>query len=240
MGELYERSVFWDEKWQQRGKINEIQNIQHIQERIGDNRKYVKDYWKENELDGIWRKWIRPNEWDIEINHEQQEILMKELESRKIKARTGRDILRWGNSMKGAFTIKEAYYLAGSQSINKENQDWKVIWRSNWWPKISLFIWLVAKNKILTWDKILKKGYSGPSRCYLCNTEDETQDHLLIKCAFIRKLWSEMRKLFCKHEGIPRDINEIIFQWHKEKFQNRVVQRAWGLITGFVMWLVWK
>lgn len=169
-----EEANFWDEKWQQRGKMNGIQNIQHIQERIGDNRKYVKDYWKQNELDGIWRKWTRPNEWDIEIDQEQQEIFIKELESRKIKARSGRDILIWGNSMKGSFTVKEAYYLADSQDINEENQDWKVIWGGNWWQKISLFTWLVAKNKILTWDKILMKGFSGPSRCYLCNTEDET------------------------------------------------------------------
>lgn len=78
----------WDEKWQQRGKISRIQKIQNIQEKIGDNRIYVKDYWKEDELDGIWQKWIRPEEWDIEIDQEQQEAFMKEVDSRKIKART--------------------------------------------------------------------------------------------------------------------------------------------------------
>lgn len=191
-------------------------------------------------MDGIWRKWIRPEEWDIEIDQEQQEAFMEEVDSRKIKARTGRDILRWGNSMKGSFTIKEAYYLIDQQATNDENQDWKIIWGSNWWPKITLFTWLVAKGKILTWDKIQKKGFSGPSKCYLCNIEAETQDHLLIKCAYTRKLWIETRRLFQKPERLPRDINEVIFQWQKEKFQCKVVQKAWGLIAGFVIWMAWK
>jgi len=220
--------------------MNIIQNVQYLQERIGDNRKCVRDYWKENELDGIWRKWIKPNEWDSEIDQEQKEVFMKELDSRKIKARMGRDILRWGNSMKGSFTVKEAYYLADTQVINEENQEWKVIWGGNWWPKVSLFTWLVAKNKILTWDKIQKKGFNGPSRCCLCKNEEETQNHLLINCIFTRKLWIDARKIFCKSETLPRDINAIIFQWHKENFQCKVVRRAWGLIAGFVLWMVWK
>lgn len=140
--------------------------------------------------------------------------------------------------MKGSFTVKEAYYLEDIQAINEENQEWKVIWGGNWWPKVSLFAWLVAKNKIVTWHKIQKKGFSGPSRCCLCNNEEETQNHLLIICVFTRKLWIDTRKIFCKSEIVSRDINVIIFQWHKEKFQCRVVRRAWDLIAGFVLWMV--
>jgi len=48
---------------------------------------------------------------------------MEEVESRKVKARTGRDILRWGKSTKGSFTVKEAYYLADQQEVTEGNQD---------------------------------------------------------------------------------------------------------------------
>jgi len=122
---------FWDENWQQRGKMSRIQKIQNIQDKIGDNHIYVKDYWKENELDGIWRKWTKPEEWGIEIDQEQQETFMKEVESRKVKARTGRDIIRWGKSTKGSFTVKEAYYLTDQQEVTEGNQDWKGIWGKN-------------------------------------------------------------------------------------------------------------
>eukprot|EP00253_Pinus_taeda_P017009 PITA_17009 len=231
---------FWDENWQQRGKMSSIQRIQNIQDKIGDNHTYVKDYWKENELDGIWRKWTTPEDWGIEIDQEQQEAFMKEVDSRKVKARMGRDIIRWGKSTKGSFTVKEAYYLADQQEVTERNQDWKGIWGKNWWPKITLFAWLVAKNKILTWDKLQKKGFSGPSRFYLCKREAETQDHLLIKCGYARNLWREVEKLFLKPERYPKETNEVIFHWQKDKFQCKVVRKAWDLIASFVIWMVWK
>lgn len=138
---------FWDEKWQQRDKMNSIQTLQNIQQNaLREDRKYVKDYWKEGETDGIWRKWKKLEEWDEYINQEQQRTYLKEVESRKIKVRTGEDILGWGKSTRGTFTVKEAYYLMGQQERAKENTEWKTIWDSKWWPKITLFAWLVAKE----------------------------------------------------------------------------------------------
>jgi len=86
------------------------------------------------------------------------------------------------------------------------------------WQKITLFTWLVAKERILTWDKIQKKGISGPSRCSLCNSEAETQEHLLNNCVYSRLLWTETRNLYGKSKRNPRDIKQTIFQWHTEKF----------------------
>lgn len=221
-------------------RLNSIQSIHPLQERIGRNRERVSCYWKNDELDGIWRKWRNPRDWDRELSQEQIKVYLKEMNSRKVKARTGKDILRWGNNAKGSFTVKEAYCLTDTQAINEENQEWIVIWKNHWWPKISLFTWLTAKNKILTWDRIQKKGFCGSSRCYLCKREEETRDHLFINCLYTRKLWLDTKKTFSKSEQTPGDIKTIIFQWHKEKFQCKVVCRAWNLIASFVLWMAWK
>eukprot|EP00253_Pinus_taeda_P006333 PITA_06333 len=165
---------------------------------------------------------------------------MKEVESRKVKARTGKDIIRWGKSMKGSFTVKEAYYLADQQEVTERNQNWKGIWGKNWWPKITIFSWLVAKHKILTWYKLQKKGFSGHSRCHLCNRETKMQDHLLINCGYARNLWREVGRIFRKPEKYPKETNKVIFQWQKEKFQCKVVRRACDLIASFVIWMAWK
>jgi len=192
-----------------------------------DNRIYVKDYWKGGETDGIWKKWKKPEEWDENIDQEQQRTYLKEVESRKIKVRNGEDILRWGKTMKGTFTVKEAYYLIGQQERAEENTEWKTIWDNKWWPKITLFAWLVAKERILTWNKIQKKGIIGPSRCSLCSTEAESQDHILNNCSYAKHLWTETRNLFSKSKRNPRDIRQTILQWNKENFHCKVVRRAW-------------
>eukprot|EP00253_Pinus_taeda_P017716 PITA_17716 len=235
-----EEANFWEDKWHQKERLSSIQGLHQIRDRIGGDRPHVRDYWKVNNPEESWRIWIDLTEWDRELSQDQKEAYRKEVESRKIKACNGRDILRWGNSMKGSFTTKEAYFLTSTQTGNEENPDWKIIWERNWWPKVSIFIWLASKNKILTWDRIQKKGFNGPSRCCLCNSDGETRNHLLINCPFAKTLWINTKRTFGKPENAPSEFNEVVFQWNKEIFQCKVVRRAWDLISGFVLWMIWK
>eukprot|EP00253_Pinus_taeda_P008746 PITA_08746 len=231
---------FWDDRWKQRERLNIIQNLHQIRDRIEGNRTNVRDYWNVNEMTEGWRVWDDPIVWDRELNSDFQEIYKKEMGSRKIRVHNGNDILRWGNSMKGSFTTKEAYYLMDAQNRDDRNLEWKTIWESNWWPKVSIFVWLASKNKILTWDCIQKKCFNGPSHCYLCNNAEETRDHLLVNFPYTKKLWMITKRMFNKPGVNIREFNELVFQWSKETFHCRVVQRAWNLISTFIPWMVWK
>eukprot|EP00253_Pinus_taeda_P033781 PITA_33781 len=146
----------------------------------------------------------------------------------------------WVDLSEGSFTTKEAYFLTSEQSGNEANPDWRIVWERNWWPKVSIFIWLASKNKILTWDRIQKKGFIGPSRCCLCNSEGESRDHLLLHCPFAKTLWINTKRDFGKPENAPCEFNDVVFQWNKEVFQCKVVRRAWDLISGFSLWMIWK
>jgi len=64
-----------------------------------------------------------PKEWDENIDEDHKEILTKEMDLRRIKNSMGPDILRWGKSTKGTFTVKEAYYLATRQEGEEEDID---------------------------------------------------------------------------------------------------------------------
>ena len=68
--------------------------------------EYVRDYWKNEKNNGKWRTWRKPEEWFENINQELEKIYTKEVDLRKIKTRPGMDILRWGRSMKGTFTVE--------------------------------------------------------------------------------------------------------------------------------------
>eukprot|EP00253_Pinus_taeda_P003073 PITA_03073 len=235
-----EEANFWEDKWHQKERLSSIQGLQQVRDRIGRDRPLVRDYWKVDNPDESWRTWVDLSEWDGEFSSDHKAVFRKKVESRKIKARNGRDILRWGNSMKGSFTTKEAYFLTSKESGNVENPNWRVVWERNWWPKVSIFIWLASKNKILTWDRIQKKGFIGPSRCCLCNSEWGSRDHLLLHCPFAKTLWINIKRYFGKLENAPREFNDVVFQWNKEVFQCKVVRRAWDLISGFSLWMIWK
>jgi len=99
---------FWEEEWQQKDKMTNIHNLQSIrQNAVREGSELVRDYWEEGETNGIWRKWRKPEEWNENIDKEQQRIYIKELESRKIKARPGADILRWGNLQEGPLQLRK-------------------------------------------------------------------------------------------------------------------------------------
>eukprot|EP00253_Pinus_taeda_P017577 PITA_17577 len=232
---------FWEDGWQQKGKMVEIQTLQEIQQKAKRaGMEYVRDYWTNEESSGIWRSWRKPKEWCENINSELEKNYLKEVDLRKIKIRTGEDILRWGRSMKGTFTVKEAYYLTTKQKREEGDIDWRTIWEGKWWPKITIFAWLVSKGRILTWDKILKRRYYGPSRCSLCSSEMENQEHLLNECPYAGSVWEKIRSLFGKTMRDPRSIRNTILQWGTGQFHSKVVRRIWNLAVGFVIWFIWK
>lgn len=66
----------------------------------------------------------------------------------------GSDSLIWGQSTKGTFTIKESYDLKAEQEQDGQALLWKKIWKGGWWPKVTHFLWLVCKGRIITWDQL--------------------------------------------------------------------------------------
>eukprot|EP00253_Pinus_taeda_P020685 PITA_20685 len=188
----------------------------------------------------FWDEAWQQREKMLNLQEDQKTIFGKEIDSRKIKKREGRDILRWGKETKGIFTIKEAYKVKIQQDQGEEEQKWKRIWRTKWWPKIKLFAWLVGRKQILTWERIQKRGFSGPARCCLCYSDEEDQEHLLNGCSVAQFQWEKTKNLFSTTERNPHDIIQTLSDWGEGKFQSKIVRRAWSIIIGFNVWNLWK
>jgi ribonuclease HI len=47
----------------------------------------------------------------------------------------------------------------------------------------------MTENKILVWDNLQKRGWSGPNRCILCKEDSETTLHLFVHCHFFQQVW---------------------------------------------------
>lgn len=130
---------FWEEAWQQRGKMIEIQELKNTYREVkAKGLTLVKDYWKEGGENEMWREWKGPEEWNNNIEEEPEEQINKELDSRRIKSRDNPNILRWGKNTKGTFTTKEVYNIKSKSAQEDPNQTWKQLWRTRWWPKVSM------------------------------------------------------------------------------------------------------
>ena len=119
-------------------------------------------------------------------------LIHEELKNRKIKQAIGKYILRWGHEPKGSFTTKEAYHLTHLTDIDNPDPKWSKIWNLKTWLKIYTFLWILRHKRTLTWDNILKRGFYQPFRCVLCKENEETSDHLFLKCGNTKEVWRKV------------------------------------------------
>ena len=55
--------------------------------------------------------------------------------------------------------------------------------------KAAFFAWEAAWGKILTLDKLQRRGWRLPNRCYLCDHDEEFVHHILLHCLVVNFLW---------------------------------------------------
>jgi hypothetical protein len=152
----------------------------------------VADYWKVDSQEDTWCQWHM--DWEglnLEPN-ENLSPLQEELEKRRIPIIVGEDVLRWEHKPKGTFGTREAYQLKAPSDPLSNTQLWSKLWNLKHWPKITLFLWLVAHSSILTWDNLSKRGFVGPSMCLLCGEVEETMEHLLSSCHYTAQIWDQV------------------------------------------------
>ena len=148
----------------------------------------IKDYWRNQPDKHGWHQWKTAKNWPIDLPHPGSDRLAQYLAQQKIHASQGSDKLRWDLSTSGVFSVKEAYLLRAAVSIIPNTQVWKRIWTSHLWPKVAHFLWLVIHKRILTWDRLLKRGFIKPSTCFLFRQAEETQHHIFMDCPLIQQV----------------------------------------------------
>ena len=142
----------------------------------------VKDFWVENGEANPIRKWNLVEWFERKSPDEVMEGLVQTLEDRNIDTRAGLDRIHWGYRTKCQCNVKEAVDLAGRVSQVPSEKRWCKLWGLGLWIKITLFLWLLLRGRILTWKNMRQQGMLGPLICVMCTKDDETTDHLLQGC----------------------------------------------------------
>lgn len=200
----------------------------------------VEDYWQPASEATIWQNWISREQWRTPAGPRNVHLSLQYLDKIRILRSNKEDILRWGSNPKGAFNLKEAYKLLAASLDQQSNQKWQTLWSRGTWTKITLFSWLVLHNRALTWDNLQKRGFIGPSRCMLCENGLETLNHLLNTCPTACSLWDEMAIVFKQSDRDRNSIQNSLSQWRSSTSSNPLVNNAWNLVPGAIVWILWK
>ncbi|XP_058781815.1 uncharacterized protein LOC131656046 [Vicia villosa] len=70
-----------------------------------------------------------------------------------------------------------------------EHMEWKKMFFSNYArPRAVFILWLTARGRLQTKDRLIRYGINVDANCVFCSAE-ETMDHLLFECSKTNEVW---------------------------------------------------
>lgn len=93
----------------------------------------------------------------------------------------------WTPSASGEYSSKSAYHRFFEGMVTFEPA--ARVWKSWAPPRCKFFIWLASLNRCWTADRLARRGLDHPTKCLLCDQEEETMQHILLQCVFAREVW---------------------------------------------------
>ena len=149
----------------------------------------------------------------------------------------GEDKLSLKNAKDKGFSVKCMYKgLDVSPTFDFPH---RTVWNPIVSPKIGVFAWEAAWGKVLTLDQLKRRGMTFANRCFMCEEEEETIDHLLIHCKFAKMLWD----LFLSIVGIswvfPHSVLHTLLAWQGATVGKKHKQ-IWLAAPLCLFWNLWR
>jgi hypothetical protein len=148
----------------------------------------------------------------------------------------GEDKLWWVPLSEGAFKVSSFYRVLSSHGSLPF--PWKGIWRTKAPPRVVFFAWTAARSKIPTIDNLRRKGMIVVNRCWLCESDGESVDHLFLHCGVSNALWNAIFSRFGLCWIMPRSVKEeFACWWTGGRTRSAVI---WKMIHLCLMWCIWR
>lgn len=146
---------------------------------------------------------------------------------------------RWNCS--GTYTSASTYTMLWEGSIRFEPT--KAIWKC--WAPLSckLFMWLAIQYRIWTVDQWLRHGLQEESSpCFICGQEEDTVDHLLLRCVFARQTWHAcFAKAGVELLLMPSTVDLLQNWWMSARKRiPKVRRKGFDSFVILICWQLWK
>jgi hypothetical protein len=110
------------------------------------------------------------------------------------------DAVIWKFDSKGVYSVSSLYAIVNFRGIMPVHIP--AVWRIKVQPRVHVFLWLLANNKLLSRDNLSKRQHVPDASCLFC-CDDESVAHLFFECVVAREMWSQISML----TGIKLQVN---------------------------------
>ena len=190
--------------------------------------------WDSREGDGCWSPtFLRSlNGWELE----EMTRFLQIIHDHKFRP-TGVDKLSLKNAMDKGFSVKSMY--KGFDVSPALDFPHRLVWNPIAPPKIGVFAWEAAWGKVLTLDQLKRRSMTFANRCFMCEEEEETIDHLLIHCKLAKMLWDLILSIVGISWVFPQSVLHTLLAW-----QGAVVgkkrKKIWLAAPLCLFWNLWR
>ena len=115
----------------------------------------------------------------------------------------------------------------------------KIVWNPRVQPKISFFAWEASWGKVLTLDQVQKNDWTLTNRCFLCQDNEESIDHLLLHCEKTREVWNMFFTLLGVCWVFTSSVRETLVGWDGA-WVGKQRRTVWKMAPLCLFWSVWK
>ncbi|KAL4335727.1 hypothetical protein GQ457_07G012090 [Hibiscus cannabinus] len=133
------------------------------------------------------------------------------------------NVVGWKWTVDHTFTVKSAYELRMGMFGEAGEALWKLISHFKGLPQIRIYLWLVAKGRILTNVEQVRRHMTDSAACSVCGHGMESIDHVLWHCPSAVVIWLSTLKINLSHSSY------FGVDW-----------LYWDLSFGSIVWILWK
>ncbi|XP_057794267.1 uncharacterized protein LOC131010650 [Salvia miltiorrhiza] len=106
----------------------------------------------------------------------------------------GPDRMIWHYSNNGIYSVKSAYKLASSLTLDttyKVEGQWDCLWKIDVPPKVKHFLWRAARDNLPSKHRLLSRGVAVGGECPICKSGFENLWHSFFHCSFAEDCWRQ-------------------------------------------------
>ncbi|XP_010672334.2 uncharacterized protein LOC104888919 [Beta vulgaris subsp. vulgaris] len=135
-----------------------------------------------------------------------------------------------------AFSIHKAYLRL---KADHGRVPWRRVIKNNKASPRNIFIlWLAAHQRLATADRVLKWNVQCNPMCRLCNSENESIEHLFFDCHYTNTVWCHTLRAINIHRrglGFSQEIQEV----YRKAHSNTRRARIYVMLFTEVVYLLW-
>jgi hypothetical protein len=199
--------------------VTQYWNIYSI---INEQGKTVRDVWDGVNLRFTFRRTISSDvmaQW-LEVLQIAESLIFSDAEYAII----------WQYNSSGKYAVQTLYAIVNERGVRQNFA--LVMWRIPIPPRLHVFLWLLANNKVLTRDNLAKRRQVDDKTCLFC-AELESVSHLFFNCCVARMAWNDIYEM--TNTPVIIDFESMGRMWVKGK-----KGRAFNVLTSIVVWALWK